>query len=139
MTRGKRIIKKMNEKTDAFGYRTSSSSSMEECGGEGGLCMGNIVGAQNAVGIDNVTRMGAMVQKGVKKRTRASEILKSLKIVEAEEDSSADDNKVVAQITQEVTAGDLKTASKAAKLLADAKKLDKATADKISQTMSNIK
>lgn len=139
MTKGKRIIKKMQESTDAFGYKTNSTSSMEECGCEGGICMGNVVGAQNAVGIDNVSRMGTMIQRGVKKkRTRAGDILRGLKIMEAEEDTG-DDKKVVAQVVQDVTAGDLKNASKAAKLLADAGKLDKATADKISQAMNSIK
>lgn len=140
MTKGKRIIKKMQESTDAFGYRTNSASSMEECG-EGGVCMGNVVGAEDALGMDTSTKMGTMVQCGVKrKRTKANEILRGLKIVEADETNNpAEDEKVVAQVVQNVTAGDLKNASKAAKLLADAGKLDKATADKINQAMNNVK
>lgn len=116
--------------------------SLKECGDSVNVSTGDIVGAQNYAGIENSSRLGANVDGKSKKLTsKADRILRSLRIVEADEDESntADDDKVVAQVTQDVTVGDIKNASKAAKLLADAGKLDKTTAENINKLSQTLK
>lgn len=109
----------------------------------GNMGMGDAAGILADMGVSNSTKYGTNVHKGVDKKKKdnsmAGRILQGLQIMEANEPSNPEDDKVVAEVKQDVTVGDLKNASKAAKLLADAGKLDKNTADKIEQDLKNIK
>ena len=114
-----------------------------ECAGNMG--MGDAAGILADLGVSNSSKYGTNVHKGVSKKKKdydssmAGRLLQSLQIMEADEQESPEDKKVVAEIKQDVTVGDLKNASKAAKILADAGKLDKATADKIEQDFQKVK
>lgn len=134
---------KLKEELDACGMRYystfSSKSGIDECDG---VCAGNIVGAQNAVGIDNSSTYGTNVHRGIKSgMTKAKKIMKGLKIVEADlnQEKDPDENKVVAQVTQTVTKGDINKASRAAQLLANAGKIDKQTANNITTQLGKIR
>lgn len=109
----------------------------------GNMGMGDAAGILADMGVSNSSKYGTNVHKGVNKKKKdnsmAGRILQGLQIVEADETNNPEDNKVVAQVKQDVTVGDLKNASKAAKLLADAGKLDKNTADQIEKELKDVK
>ncbi len=109
----------------------------------GNMGMGDAAGILADMRISNSSKYGTNVHMGGNKKKKdnsmAGRILQGLQIVEADETNNPEDNKVVAQVKQDVTVGDLKNASKAAKLLADAGKLDKNTADQIEKELKDVK